>query len=122
MKSKTRFGMTLAYYLLFLRYTIRNWGTRMAGISKNQTRRDHAPKEGGIAFISGFLEGKFFLARGIPVSKTLLWANNDFARGFRAGYYGDELAAVRKREEVIYGDSARRDRRRFKRVANPRLR
>jgi hypothetical protein len=71
---------------------------------------------GGITFISGFLEGKFFRAQGIPVSDTLLWAHNDFARGFRAAYYGDEMAGVKRREAVNYGDVARRDRRRFKRA------
>lgn len=68
-----------------------------------------------VAFISGFLEGKFFLKQEIPVSKTLLWATNDFARGFRAGYYGDELGEVRRRAPVVYGDSQRRDRRRSRR-------
>jgi hypothetical protein len=68
-----------------------------------------------VAFISGFLEGKFFLKQGISVSKTLLWATNDFARGFRAGYYGDEHTQVRRRSPIAYGDSRRRDRRRSKR-------
>lgn len=68
-----------------------------------------------LAYVSGFLEGRLFLKQKLGVPKKLLWANNDFARGFRAGFYGDELGEVKRRAPVVYGDAARRDRRRFKR-------
>jgi hypothetical protein len=81
---------------------------------KNRTKHAPQKKTRGISYISGFLEGKFFLNQGISVSKTLLWANNDFARGFRAGYFGDEPTEYRYRA-VTAAAPHRRDRRRSKR-------
>jgi hypothetical protein len=82
---------------------------------KHRTRQAPQKSSVGMSYISGFLEGKFFLSQGIPVSKTLLWANNDFARGFRAGYFGDELTEAYRRKTVTTAAPQQRDRRRSKR-------
>lgn len=78
-----------------------------------RTKRTPQKSSRGMAYISGFLEGKFFLNQGIAVSKTLLWANNDFARGFRAAYFGDELKEAYRHK--VTAAPQQRDRRRVKR-------